>query len=284
MPADFSSYDLYGTKITPTTPSQLLELLSSHIEADEQCVVASQNLHGLHVRLWDAASRQLHGLRKTYVHIDGMPIVALCRFNGIDASRKHRVTLNDFIWPLLDLAAKEGWRVCYVGSTTTTLAAATDKVRTRLPHLHLQTHSGYFRDQQESATVAREVAQFDPQLVLVGMGMGRQERWILQHMLTIYPACVVTVGACMEYIAGAAKTPPRWMGHAGCEWMFRLIENPSRFWHRYLVEPWFVLAYIFWYSSLPDTARLAGRIEELQHSSWDVREPERSESSRIVAQ
>ena len=41
----------------------------------------------------------------------------------------------------------------------------------------------------------------------------------------------------MEYVAGAVKTPPRWMGRIGLEWSFRLIEDPKRFAFRYLVEP-----------------------------------------------
>ena len=262
MSAHFASHDLFGAKVTPTTSIELLELLDSHIGSGEQCVVASQNMHGLHVRLWDAASRQLHSLRNTYVHIDGMPIVALCRLRGIDASRQHRVTLNDFIWPLLTHAAEAGWRVYYVGSRESVLTDAAAVIQARLPKLNLVMHDGYFEGIDQGATVQSALAYYKPHLVLVGMGMGRQERWILQHLATIAPGCVMTVGACMEYIAGAVKTPPRWMGRAGCEWLFRLVENPSRFWYRYLVEPWFVLAYIAWYSSLPESARRAGRSEE----------------------
>jgi N-acetylglucosaminyldiphosphoundecaprenol N-acetyl-beta-D-mannosaminyltransferase len=77
------------------------------------------------------------------------------------------------------------------------------------------------------------------------MGMGRQERWILNNLSEIAPASICTVGACMEYIADSVRTPPRWMGAVGLEWLFRLGENPQRFWHRYLVEPWPVLFHFF---------------------------------------
>ncbi len=279
MSKEFPSYDLFGTKISPMTTPELLELLASRIDSGQQCVLASQNMHGLHVRLWDAASRQLHGLSRTYVHIDGMPLVALCRLRGIDARREHRVTLNDFIWPLLALASQEEWQVCYVGSNEGVLAAGVAEIQRRLPRLSIAAHHGYFRSEHEGRQAARKVAALRPQLVLVGMGMGRQERWILQNLETLAPASVVTVGACMEYIAGAVKTPPRWLGRLGCEWLFRLAENPQRFWYRYLVEPWFVLAYILWYSSLGEMQRLAGSLEELQTIPHDVRDTELSESA-----
>jgi N-acetylglucosaminyldiphosphoundecaprenol N-acetyl-beta-D-mannosaminyltransferase len=72
------------------------------------------------------------------------------------------------------------------------------------------------------------------------MGMGRQEQWIFENRATLRTHCIGTCGACMEYFAGAAPTPPRWMGPLGVEWLFRLLSDPKRFWKRYLVEPWIV--------------------------------------------
>jgi N-acetylglucosaminyldiphosphoundecaprenol N-acetyl-beta-D-mannosaminyltransferase len=258
---DYRSYDLFGAKITPTTREGLLALLKGHIDVSTQCVIASQNLHGMHVRLWDSALNRLHHLPKTFVHIDGMPLVVLCRMRGIDAKRSHRLTLVDWIWPLLSLAASEGWRVYYLGGTEEVLRAGTVEIRKRLPSLMLRTHHGYFLQSNGSASldVVADIVDYQPQLLLVGMGMGIQERWILHNLDRLAPASICTVGACMEYIAGAAATPPRWMGQVGLEWLFRFFENPGRFWYRYLIEPWFVLAYILWYLSLPEAAHASIR-------------------------
>lgn len=259
----YPSYDLFGAKITPTTRDGLLRLLEEHVASRKQCVIASQNLHGMHVRLWDAALNRLHQLPKTFVHIDGMPLVMLCKMRGIEARRAHRLTLVDWIWPLLELAAAERWRVYYVGAKEDVVRDGAAVVRERLPNLMLRTHHGYFLEPSGRASLAvvQDIVEFQPHVVLVGMGMGVQERWILQNLDILAPASICTVGACMEYIAGAVATPPRWMGQAGLEWLFRFAENPGRFWYRYLVEPWFVLAYIAWYLSLPEAARASGRFE-----------------------
>jgi N-acetylglucosaminyldiphosphoundecaprenol N-acetyl-beta-D-mannosaminyltransferase len=254
-PLHFPSHDVFGAKITPMTGADLLGLLESNIAARQQCVVASQNMHGLRVRLAAASMRRLHDLARTYVHIDGMPLVALCRLRGVRASRVHRVTLVDFIWPLLTLAERHSWRVYYLGGGQDMLTAGSALIKARLPQLELRTHHGYIDDASATAAVAQEIAEFAPDLVLVGMGMGRQERWILQHLETIAPASVMTVGACMEYLAGAVGTPPRWMGRAGLEWLYRLAENPSRFWQRYLVEPWVVLGHILHYTAFQRSSR-----------------------------
>lgn len=242
-PADlsrrFPSYDVFGAKITPTTATDLLEIIRTHVEAAEQCIVASQNLHGLRVLQDDVAFRTLHALPETYVHIDGMPIVGLCRFAGVPARRDHRVTLLDVIWPLLRLAAASGWRVFWIGGTTEVQRSGLAEVRSRFPGLELEGCSGYFDPHgQSGAAVASALVAFRPHVVLVGMGMGRQEGWILAQRHAVAPASFFTVGACLEYIAGATPTPPRWMGRLGLEWLFRLAADPARFWRRYLVEPW----------------------------------------------
>jgi|SRR5271155_3297307 len=241
----YPSYRLAGAKITPATRDELNDILKTYIDEGRQCVIVHQNMHGLHVRRHDPSFARLERLPHTYVHIDGMPLVFLCKLIGIDVSRAHRVTLVDWIWPMLSLAEREGWRVFYLGSSEEVLRSATAEILQRLPDLQLRAHHGYFDEHDDSVasqlTLLREVEAFRPNLVLVGMGMGRQEAWIVNNVRAVAPACVCTVGACMEYIAGSVRTPPRWMGLVGLEWLFRFIENPKRFWRRYLVEPWPVL-------------------------------------------
>jgi N-acetylglucosaminyldiphosphoundecaprenol N-acetyl-beta-D-mannosaminyltransferase len=233
------------------TLGDLLDLFRERVNAGQQCLTAYQNMHGLHVRLHDAALERLHRLPRTFVHIDGMPLVFLCRLAGIRASRDHRVTLVDFIWPLLELAAREKWRVFYLGGTEEVLANGLAAIVDRIPALEILGHSGYFDTSDSAANrhVLDEIAAFRPHLVLVGMGMGRQERWILDNFAELAPASVYAVGACMEYLAGAVKVPPRWMGRAGLEWLFRLAGDPKRFWFRYMLEPWSVVAYVARYMS-----------------------------------
>jgi len=238
-----ASYDVFGAKLTPLTLDEILSALRAHVSAREPCIVAYQNLHGLYVRLRDPIVDVLHRHPLTYVHIDGMPLIALCRLCGIPAQRRHRITLVDSIWPVLMLAASQGWRVYFVGGTPAIVEAGANAIRARLPSLDFRGHHGYL-DTAGTHEVLQDVRAFTPHLVIVGMGMGAQERWVAQNLEGLAPASVCLVGACMEYLAGAVRTPPRWMGQNGCEWLFRLGENPRRFWRRYLIEPWFVLAHI----------------------------------------
>lgn len=240
------SYDVFGVKLTPLTCDELIAAVAAHVTGRRACTIASQNVHGIEVARSDADFRALHRDRDTIVHLDGMPLVALCRLAGLPVGVRHRVTLVDLIWPLLETASAAGWRVFYLGSSPAVVAAARGAIAARLPALALACHDGYFAldDAQANAAILAQIERFAPQLVLVGMGMGRQEQWIVRHRAALSPCVVVTVGACMEYVAGRVATPPRWMGRHGLEWLFRLAESPRRFWRRYLVEPWSVLAYL----------------------------------------
>jgi N-acetylglucosaminyldiphosphoundecaprenol N-acetyl-beta-D-mannosaminyltransferase len=232
------SFDVFGYKITPATLNEQLSLLSRCIAAREQCVIANLNVHGLHTLQHEPAMRQLHRRATTYVGIDGMPLVWLCKLAGVAATQRHRVTYVDLIWPLLSLAERSGWRVYYIGGTQEVAQKALHAIRRRLPSLEVAVHHGYIDIGCDS--VIAEIRQFRPDFVIVGMGMPLQERWILEHSHAIEPACLLAGGAIMEYVAGVVNTPPRWMGPLGLEWFYRLAENPRRFWRRYLIEPWVV--------------------------------------------
>jgi N-acetylglucosaminyldiphosphoundecaprenol N-acetyl-beta-D-mannosaminyltransferase len=194
----------------------------------------------------DPEFRLLHALDETCVHIDGMPLVPLCRLAGVNVSAAHRVTLMDLLWPLMQLATDRGWRVFWLGSTPSVQEKAMATIRTRFPALQIAGRHGFFRldDEDENREVVAEIQSFAPDLVLVGMGMGRQEKWILRNRHALSPASIMTVGACMEYVAEESPLAPEWMSRGGLQWLFRLLENPRRFGHRYLVEPWRVAAYI----------------------------------------
>jgi N-acetylglucosaminyldiphosphoundecaprenol N-acetyl-beta-D-mannosaminyltransferase len=112
---------------------------------------------------------------------------------------------------------------------------------------------GFFdmNDPTESAAVVAQIRDWRPDVLFVGMGMPRQERWVLQHQAELPPCVTFTVGAALDYEAGASVTPPRWTGRMGVEWLFRFATEPKRLFSRYFIEPWSLIG--------PALADLAGR-------------------------
>lgn len=202
-------------------------------------LIANHNLHSVYLLWKNPWLRQVFEMAEL-THIDGMPLVLLARLNGWPAQRRHRVTYVDWLPAVLERAATEGWRVFYLGSTAEVCERGVSEIARRFPGITVEGRHGYFdarEDSTENAAVVASIRRFKPDLLLVGMGMPRQERWILENLEACGASRALPCGAAVDFLCGAVPTPPRWMGRIGLEWLFRLVQEPRRLAARYLVEP-----------------------------------------------
>jgi N-acetylglucosaminyldiphosphoundecaprenol N-acetyl-beta-D-mannosaminyltransferase len=237
------SIRVLGAEVQALTMLQLNDLIAETIACRGRLVLANHNLHSLYLYHRDSKMRQFYGMA-THIHVDGMPIVAMARLLGAPIAREHRVTYVDWIGPLMALAAESNWRVFYVGSKPGVGLEATRVLTARHPDLQMQTAHGFFNPAphgHEDREVVDRINTFRPHLLILGMGMPRQEHWLVDHLDRLNANVFLNGGAAMDYVAGVVPTPPRWAGRCGLEWLFRLGAEPRRLWKRYLVEPWYVL-------------------------------------------
>jgi N-acetylglucosaminyldiphosphoundecaprenol N-acetyl-beta-D-mannosaminyltransferase len=240
---DIAAVSFLGIAVHPVTWKDLKRVICYSVERKHGWIIAHHNLHSTYFYHHDAGVRDFYS-RSSWTHIDGMSLVFFGRLLGLPLYRTHRQTHLDWIRPLLAEAARRGWRVFYLGSRPGVAAHGAELLRREFPTLALETAHGYFDAQRESTenqAVIEAINRFRPDLLLVGMGMPRQERWILDNRDALDAGVIFNVGGLMDYIAGATATPPRWMGRLGFEWLFRLLSDPARLWRRYLVEPWFIM-------------------------------------------
>lgn len=242
-----TTVEAFGFRVNCATLQHYLFIIDSLIRKRQYVSIFYHNLHTLYLYFRSASLRRLYR-EATIVLLDGMPVVWLLQCAGFPVQRVHRVTWVDFIWPLLEHANACQWRVFYLGSTPDVLSTGLDHIRQRLPHLTIAGHHGYYNATPGSADnqrLVRQINDFRADLCLVGMGTPRQERWVAQHRSLLHVPAVLLCGACMEYVAGAVRTPPRLLGRMGMDWSYRLAENPRRFAMRYLVEPWVLAGMLF---------------------------------------
>lgn len=228
-----------GLRLHPLTSEELIDVLSAAILSDRRCVIAHHNFHSAYIYYHDSKMSDFFG-KADYVFIDSMPIVHWARILGYPLTRHHRVTYVDWIHPLMFAAELNGWRVFYLGGKPGVASTAAARLRLRYPRLKIDTHHGYF-EHRENDLILEKIRDSDPNILMVGMGMPRQEHWVLDNLDRISANVILTSGACFDYLAGVIPTPPRWMGRIGLEWFFRLLSEPKRLWRRYLLEPWFLV-------------------------------------------
>lgn len=235
-----------GMELYPKTLEELTSLVQLAISLGRKTLIANHNLHSLYLFHRDRELRDFYR-RSQWTHIDGMPLVAIAKFYGYRLRREHRVTYADWTGPLMATAAREGWRVFYLGSAPGVADRGAEILADHYPELNIRARHGFFSiatDSAENNEVLQSIAEFKPHLLLVGMGMPRQELWIHRNFDRICANVILPSGAAMDYIAGAIPTPPRWAGNLGLEWAFRLAAEPRRLFGRYLVEPWFIAVWL----------------------------------------
>ena len=237
-----------GVRINLLTSDSLLDLVTGCISTNHKVVIAHHNLHSL--CLHSSSSHDAALFRRfyddaTYTLADGMSIVALGKLHGRKINSCNRVAYNDWLPIMLPIAVRNGWRLFYLGSTADVAENGARVLVSRFPGLQIKTHDGHFDAQQhgsENRRVLAQISEYQPHILFVGMGAPRQEQWIQENRGDIDANVILPSGATLDFIAGAKRMAPRWMGAIGLEWAFRLATEPRRLAHRYLLEPWGLLS------------------------------------------
>jgi len=248
---------IFGFRITPATQEDIIDATALSISNGQQLIIAHQNMHGLYLASTNDAFHALHELPQSLIHIDGFPIVYLAWLHKLrHTTMKHRAAVHDWLPHYTRAASAKRWRMYCLGSSSAVNARAVQKLSALAPHAVIKGHDGYFdatKGSFDNQAVLADIAAFNPDIVVVGMGMGRQERWILENLDDVGNRCIVSVGACLEYMAGEMRMSPRWCGPFGLEMVWRLVGHPRRYAHRYLIEPWLL------FGLLLKSGRLFGR-------------------------
>jgi hypothetical protein len=204
---------------------QLLETLA---QPKEPTVLAFVNAHAMNSA---AQSKKFFDaiMGADIVLRDGIGMAILLRL----LNQPPGLNLNgtDLIPKILRLYA--GRSIALFGTQDPYLRHARQKVMKQLApgSMVLTTHG--FLETTEYVTLA---ARHKPELIVLGMGMPRQEEVACVLRAAVgYPCLIVCGGAIIDFMGGKTSRAPAWMRKTGLEWVFRLMLEPKRLFHRYVV-------------------------------------------------
>ncbi|KAA9159721.1 WecB/TagA/CpsF family glycosyltransferase [Microbacterium lushaniae] len=217
---------LLEVEVTPLSAQETAQLILDRVNAGTGAVIGNLNLHGAYVFHTDEKFRRFCELSDV-VLVDGAPIAWLGRI-----PTSLRVGSTDWLDALMPTAV--GLEIVAIGGSEEAARGAERYMRERYPAVGWTGIDGYNGRQPRDEFHAR-VRKAD--VVLVGLGMPLQERWLLENRDLLAGKVVANVGGCIDYYAGVQNLAPRWMGRLGIEWLYRLLRNPRRLAHRYLIEP-----------------------------------------------
>lgn len=235
-----------GTVAARVTPLRAAEVVNLYLEVpvDQATLVLNHNLHSLYLFHSLRWFRDFYS-RASVVVIDGWPVLKLLQLSGNgEYDHTYRIGSTDWLDTLVRTPIPEEFRVFVLGGTPETVHRACATLQSGPANIVAGGRSGYFDMGADSAEVLDEIRAFRPQLLLVGMGMPRQERFIQENFDALPASYVATVGGAIDYLAGAQRLAPRWFGRFGLEWLWRLGNDPRRLWRRYLIEPMKLVAIV----------------------------------------
>ncbi|WP_236262190.1 WecB/TagA/CpsF family glycosyltransferase [Conexibacter woesei] len=166
---------------------------------------------------------------------DGQPLAWALRALGHDIAA--RVYGPELMARSCARAASSGQRhYLYGGRDQSALFRLTLRLRQRFPGLRIV--GGYsppFRELTEAEldAVAADINRARPDVVWVGIGVPKQEKWMAAMRDRLDAPVLVGVGAAFDFHAGLVPQAPHWMQRSGLEWAFRLKQEPRRLWKRY---------------------------------------------------
>lgn len=130
-----------------------------------------------------------------------------------------------------------GWRHFFYGGKEGVAEQMAQKLSSMFPGLVVAgTYCPPFRElsSEEDEAIVRMINEAKPDIVWVGLGLLKQERWIAKHLGRVQAPWMCGVGAAFDYHSGAVPWAPQWIRAIGCEWLFRLIVQPKlrakRYW------------------------------------------------------
>jgi N-acetylglucosaminyldiphosphoundecaprenol N-acetyl-beta-D-mannosaminyltransferase len=237
--------EVLGVPLALTDYGRTLEWIDAMAAAREQGYVCVCNVHTVMASHEDSELRT--ALMGSSLNVpDGQPLV--WALGALGHSLPDRVYGPELMARACAEAASSGRRFyLYGGRNQGALVQLSLNLRQRYPGIRIV--GGYSPPHrpltaEEQAAIVAEINDADPDVVWVGIGVPKQEKWMATLRPLLDAPVLIGVGAAFDFHAGLVPQAPPWMQRAGLEWAYRLAQEPRRLWRRYLrYNPRFVGAF-----------------------------------------
>ncbi len=226
------SASFLGIRIDEMHPQEALERISAGLGSGQKQRVYFVNAHCVnmafrHREYWEALAQG------ELVLADGSGVLLGSRLLGLPI--RHNLNGTDLVPRLCAQAAQRRLTVFLLGAEPGVADLAAARLMNAYPGLRVVgVQHGFFGPEEEAGVIVR-INAARPDILLVAMGVPRQEVWITRHWERLDVGAAFAVGALFDFIAERFKRAPGWMRRLGIEWVFRLIQEPGRLWQRYLL-------------------------------------------------
>lgn len=234
MSAPFQKIDFMGISISVVSTSELIDHIINCARSRQTQLINYVNVHAMNIAHQDPFFAELLN-QSDVLFCDGYGVKWGAKKLGLLLG--DRMTPPDWVDQLWQACTKDNISVFLVGDTEEVVEAYAGTIKKEHPDLNLAGyHHGYFdHPGDESIDVARKISEATPDLILVAMGMPKQERWARDISPMLQGSIFLSVGALFRWKSGIEKRCPKWMSDHGLEWLGRWMQKPRKHFRRYII-------------------------------------------------
>ncbi|MHC4592755.1 MAG: WecB/TagA/CpsF family glycosyltransferase [Planctomycetota bacterium] len=226
--------DILGASISAVTLEEALRRIERWLAEGGSHYACFTNVHAVVLSRQDSEFRRITNEANLALP-DGMPVVWASRLLG--RALAERVDGPGLMLALCERSAAAGHSHYFYGGGEGVAELLAQRMVARFPGLKVAgCHCPPFRPltPAEDEDVVTTINNSSADIVWVGLGAPKQERWMAGHVGRIEAPMMLGVGAAFDFHAGVARRAPALMRRVGLEWLFRLLTHPRRLWRRYL--------------------------------------------------
>ncbi|MDP8259984.1 MAG: WecB/TagA/CpsF family glycosyltransferase [Candidatus Gygaella obscura] len=220
---------MLGINIAVLTKQQIVQKLIEFSRPPMVNTVFYLNAHCINLASVDADYRKIL-INSDIVYSGGFGVVWASSFLG--KSLPERVNILDFFDELTSHLIENKTKVYLLGDEDIVIKACELELKGKGINI-VGCHSGFFGDGEEKSII-ENINRLSPDILMVGMGVPRQEKWISRNKSKIKANLIWGVGGAFCWLSGKRKRAPRWMINSGFEWFYRLMQEPKRLRSRYV--------------------------------------------------
>lgn len=235
---DLPVVDVLGVRVHGPTLDQAVNILEHWIQARDGVTrtVTATGFHGIWVAHNDPHFRRILNASDLFCP-DGIAPVFLSRLQGRPLPA--RVPGPDLMQAFLERSRTTGYRSYFYGDSEETLGALRREVAVRFSGAVVAgTCSPPFRalTSSEKQEHVDAINAARPDVLWLGLGCPKQDRWIAENRDRLKVPVVVGVGAAFRFLTGRVRRAPKLVQRSGFEWAWRLVAEPRKLWRRDLIE------------------------------------------------
>jgi len=238
------SFDFLGLPLEEWNVEQLHFSIEETITSCQCREFLNLNAHAVNLCFEDLDFYRI--LRSTdHLFCDGEGVRWAANFKG--ANVPQRITYADWLLDFFPLVEEKGWKIFFYGAREQVLEIVLQRIRKEYPNMKICGAVHGFAPQKKVISTLKRAR---PQILMVGLGMPAQEKWIRENKTEIGANVYLSSGAAFDFFAGAVPRAPKFLRKIGMEWFFRFLWEPRRMFRRYIVgNPRFL--YRVWQNQTP---------------------------------